>query len=199
MVQQTQEKDDAIYESDNPIISRAKSVAILLSERAQTVDRARELPIETVHDLHEAGLLTLNIPLVQGGLEADLATQMAVFEIIGGACASTAWCLGNHIATGSIVQNLLGGDSRPYIEAVVEEGAILAHAQIPAGTTRAVPGGMPRYRQGRRVPFRVASCPPVAFREFLAQGTLGFPEHPCRRSATRLDAYSGCTKPAGIP
>ena len=141
LVQQKQGKHYAIYGGDNSITSRAQSVAIRLSERAQAVDKARELPIETVHDLHEAGLLTLNIPLAQGGLEADLATQTAVFEIIGGACASTAWCLGNHIATGSIVQNLLGDDSRPYIEAVVEEGAILAHAQIPAGTTRAIPGG----------------------------------------------------------
>ena len=141
MVQQKQGKYDAIYGGDNPVISRTKSVAMRLSERARAVDKARELPVETVHDLHEAGLLTLNIPRVQGGLEADLATQTAIFEIIGGACASTAWCLGNHITTCLIVQNLLGEDSGPYIKAVVDEGAILAHAQVPAGTTRAIPGG----------------------------------------------------------
>lgn len=141
MVQQKQGKHDAIYGDDDRIISRAKSVAMRLSERARAVDKARELPVETVHDLHEAGLLTLNISRAQGGSEADLATQTAIFEIIGGACASTAWCLGNHITTCLIVQNLLGEDSGAYIKAVVEEGAILAHAQIPAGTIRVVPGG----------------------------------------------------------
>ena len=82
-------------------------------------------------DLHEAGLLTLTIPREFGGAEANLITQMAIYEIIGGACASTAWCLGNHNGTLSRIQGMLGDGSNPYIQSVVKEGAFIAHAAIP--------------------------------------------------------------------
>ncbi|MCH8800326.1 MAG: hypothetical protein IH963_05400 [Chloroflexi bacterium] len=41
--------------------------------------------------------MTVAIPRNLGGTEVDLVTQVAICEIIGGACASTAWVMGQHI------------------------------------------------------------------------------------------------------
>ena len=135
------EKPILFAEPDPDIVGRALNIAERLKQRAAEADRARELPVENMRDLHEAELLTLNIPLELGGSEADLITQMAVYEIIGGACASTAWCLGNHSVMCTRFQGMLGNGPNPYIQSVVKEGALIAHGAIPAGTTRAVNGG----------------------------------------------------------
>jgi 3-hydroxy-9,10-secoandrosta-1,3,5(10)-triene-9,17-dione monooxygenase len=141
MLQRNQETHEAIKESCIPMVERAKAVAIRLAQRAQAADQERELPPETLRDLHDRGLLTMSIPRAYGGTEVDLLTQMVVYEIIGGACASTAWCLGNHISMCTRLMGMLGEQSRPYIQSVVEEGAVIAHGAVPTGTTLPVPGG----------------------------------------------------------
>ena len=65
---------------DKDVLSRAQAVAGKLKERAFAVDRAREIPVETVRELHEAGLLTGSIPRSLGGTEIDLITLVAVLE-----------------------------------------------------------------------------------------------------------------------
>ena len=141
MSQNQQRLQKVIFEPDGQILERARVAAARLAERAYAVDQAREVPPESVRDLHEAGLLTMCLPRDQGGTEADLVTQFSVYEMIGGACGSTAWCLGNHNAVVERIQVTLGDRSRPYVQAMVEEGAALAQGIIPAGTTRAVPSG----------------------------------------------------------
>lgn len=91
------------------MLGRARAVAGKFKERASAVDRAREMPGYTVRDLHEAGLLAMSIPRSLGGTEADLATLVSVFEVLGAACASTTWCLVNHLAACSVAQRALGG------------------------------------------------------------------------------------------
>ena len=73
------------------LITNAQEIAPRLAQRAPVSESQRRLPVDTVEDLHRAGLLAMNIPLEQGGTEAELDTQLAVYETIGGACASTAW------------------------------------------------------------------------------------------------------------
>jgi alkylation response protein AidB-like acyl-CoA dehydrogenase len=107
------EKPILFAEPDPDIVGRALNISERLKQRAAEADRARELPVENMRDLHEAELLTLNIPLELGGAEADLITQMAVYEIIGGACASTAWCLGNHSVMCTRFQGMLGNGPNP--------------------------------------------------------------------------------------
>lgn len=141
MAQQQQEKTSLFGEAAQDIIERARDVAARLVKRASAADRERELPVENIQDLHESGMLTLAIPRELGGVEADLITQMTVYEIIGGACASTAWCLGNHGVMCTRLLGMMGNGSHPYVQSIVNEGALIAHGAIPAGTTRAVDGG----------------------------------------------------------
>ncbi len=54
-------------EASSEIIGRAYKVAAVLKERALAVDRAREIPVETVKELHRSGLLSISIPRAMGG------------------------------------------------------------------------------------------------------------------------------------
>ncbi len=123
------------------VVERARWAAARIAKRASVADKERVLAPETVRDLHEAGLLTLVIPREQGGTEADLVTQLAVYEVIGGACASTAWVLGNHSTLCTRAMGMMGAWSRHLIQTVVEDGAVISHGAIPAGTTHATSGG----------------------------------------------------------
>ena len=133
------------------VIERAREVATKLRERARAVDKDREIHVESVKDLHESGLLAMSTPRSMGGTEADLVTIVSVFEILASACASTTWCLVNHIAACSILQRCLGDRSETYLQAVVEEGAALGFGAVPSeAETRAVEGG---YISSGRWPF----------------------------------------------
>jgi len=127
--------------ADHEVIRKVNELAIRLARRAPEADRTRRLPQETVNELRNEGLLTLYIDATDGGLEATYPTQMQVTELVAAACASTAWCLINHSATVLMARSILGESARPYLEAVVHDGAILAHAQAPSGKAVPVPGG----------------------------------------------------------
>jgi len=141
MTQRIQAARSIMPKADQAIVEKALSLAEGFAQRASEADRARRLPPESVAELRQSGLLALNIPKGSGGLEANYATMMQVTEIFGAACASTAWCFLNHTATVLMSRALLREKSAPYIRQVVEEGAILAHAQAPSGKTEAAPGG----------------------------------------------------------
>ncbi|HMM50399.1 MAG TPA: acyl-CoA dehydrogenase family protein [Burkholderiaceae bacterium] len=67
-----------------------------IEPRAAEVDRSGQLPHGLVASLGEQGLLGLAVPARWGGIDSDLATFGACLEIVGRACASTAWVLLAH-------------------------------------------------------------------------------------------------------
>ncbi len=123
------------------LVRAAKQAAVRIAERAPEADRQRRVPEENIQDLHAAGLLTVAIPKELGGTEADLLTQVALYEIIGGACASTAWVMGNHSVLCTRAMGMMGERSHALIKDVVQNGALISHAAIPGGETRLAPGG----------------------------------------------------------
>ncbi|PKB63690.1 MAG: hypothetical protein BZY80_06040 [SAR202 cluster bacterium Io17-Chloro-G2] len=150
MTEKTKSSPHVSGASQSQLIENARELAPRLAERAPTAEAERRLPVETVQDLHRAGLLAMNIPLDQGGTEAELDTQLAVYEIIGGACASTAWVLGNHLVLCARIQGMMGDGAQPHIKDVAENGSVIAHAAVPGGTTRKADGG---FVTGGRWPF----------------------------------------------
>ena len=66
----------------------------LLRAAADRIEAARALPADVVAALHEARLFRLLLPRSLGGDELHLKTLAQVMEVIGGADASTAWCMG---------------------------------------------------------------------------------------------------------
>lgn len=127
--------------SQSKLIANAREIAPRLARRAPVAEAERRPSAETMRDLHQAGLLAMVIPLDQGGTEADLATQLEVYQVIGGACASTAWVLGNHLVLCTRLLGMLGAAAKPYIDDVTQNGMVVAHAAVPGGTTKAVDGG----------------------------------------------------------
>ena len=97
-----------MLEPRQDLVEAARKAALRIAGRAQEPDRTRRVPVENIQELHEAGLLTVAIPKEQGGTEADLVTQVALYELIGGACASTAWLMGNHSVLCTRSMGLMG-------------------------------------------------------------------------------------------
>ena len=130
-----------IIEPRQELVQAAKKAASRIAERAKETDRSRRIPVENIQDLHEAGLLTVAIPKEHGGTEADLVTQVTLYELIGGACASTAWLMGNHSVLCTRAMGLMGNASNWLIKDVVDNGSLISHAAIPGGDTKPTPGG----------------------------------------------------------
>jgi alkylation response protein AidB-like acyl-CoA dehydrogenase len=72
-------------------ILRARRLAPALRTRAETAERARAVPVETISDLESAGLLELTRPAMFGGAELGLSALVAVAAELAAACGSTAW------------------------------------------------------------------------------------------------------------
>lgn len=126
---------------DVGLVEKAKSLAVNLAQRASEDEKNGALHPETVQELHEAGILAMGIPRSLGGTEANLVTLMQVYETLAGACASTAWCVGNHTAAVRRLNEVMGEAAEPYLRAIVDEGAVVAHGVVPTGDTRPAPGG----------------------------------------------------------
>jgi alkylation response protein AidB-like acyl-CoA dehydrogenase len=81
---------DAVPEA----IARARGVVEFLNASAERIEAGRALPADVVAALHAARMFRLLLPRSLGGDELHLKTLAQVTEVIGGADASTAWCLG---------------------------------------------------------------------------------------------------------
>jgi alkylation response protein AidB-like acyl-CoA dehydrogenase len=86
----------AAHEPDKPTdaVARAHGVVELLRASADRIEAGRALPADIVAALHEARMFRLLLPRSLGGDELQLKTLAQVIEVIAGADASTAWCLG---------------------------------------------------------------------------------------------------------
>lgn len=75
-------------------VARARGLVDLLSASAERIEAGRALPADIVAALHEARLFRLLLPRSVGGDELHLKMLAQVIEVIAGADASTAWCMG---------------------------------------------------------------------------------------------------------
>ncbi|HEY4250230.1 MAG TPA: acyl-CoA dehydrogenase family protein [Roseomonas sp.] len=80
-------------DADDPV-ARARRVAPLIDAAAARIEAERELPPELLAALHEARLFRALLPKSLGGDEASPETYVRMMEVLAGADASTAWCIG---------------------------------------------------------------------------------------------------------
>jgi alkylation response protein AidB-like acyl-CoA dehydrogenase len=76
------------------VVNRAQGLVGVLRSSADRIEAARALPPDIVASLHQARLFRLLLPRSLGGDELHLQSLAEVMEVIGGADASTAWCMG---------------------------------------------------------------------------------------------------------
>ena len=76
------------------LVERARALAPLIQQEADEIERTRRLTEPVVSALLDNGMYRALLPKSLGGAEVPLTTFMQMQEVIAGADASTAWCLG---------------------------------------------------------------------------------------------------------
>ena len=117
---------------------RVHSMVPLLRERAATIEAERELTADVLEALHERELFRLTLPAHVGGHELPIPVLAAVTEIIAGADASTAWCLGQAFGCAMSAAFL---DEDAAREVFGPPDAVLAWGAGAQGTAVAADGG----------------------------------------------------------
>src|SRR5262245_13164258 len=76
------------------LVARARALAPRLRERAVAAERDRNIPLESVQEYIDAGLMRTIMPKRWGGYEHDheVAFDIAI-ELGKSTCGSSAWCL----------------------------------------------------------------------------------------------------------
>jgi hypothetical protein len=75
------------------LLDAVDEVRDVLAAGADAAEQMATLPKATVEALYESGLLFLKLPAGLGGAEADLVTQLDVFEAVTRIDTSAGWCL----------------------------------------------------------------------------------------------------------
>jgi alkylation response protein AidB-like acyl-CoA dehydrogenase len=123
-----------------------------IAGQAEQADRTRTVSADVIAAIKASDLLALSATKELGGLEATVGEIGAELEAVAGACASTAWCLWNHLC----VFHLFCGGLGP------------AHADLLAGIVRrhewvCFPGGAGSRVYGRPGPEGIVLEGPSAF------------------------------------
>ena len=124
--------DDRLWEE------RARSMTSLLLERTAAIEAERELAADVLDALHERELFRLALPAHVGGYELPVPVLAAVAEIIAGADASTAWCLGQAFGCAMSAAFIDEDTAREVFGAA---DAVLAWGAGPQGKATATGGG----------------------------------------------------------
>src|SRR4030095_1742652 len=74
---------------------RARGLVPALRERAAAAEAGREMPKETIEDLHRTGLFRFHQPRRWGGMELDFVALFDVPAEVARGCASTGWNVAN--------------------------------------------------------------------------------------------------------
>lgn len=121
------------------IIARAEALAPAIAARADSCERERRLPEESVADIVAAGLNRALQPAQYGGYQLSWDTQCAVSAILARACASHSW-----VSTVWADHNHMVGCFRPEAQDDIwgtNPDALVSSGLGPNGTATPVEGG----------------------------------------------------------
>ncbi|MDA1098678.1 MAG: acyl-CoA dehydrogenase family protein [Proteobacteria bacterium] len=119
-------------------LDNAHAVAAVLRCAAAQIEAERALPPQVVAAMHDGELFRLTLPRRHGGAELPLPRLTQVAEIIAGADASAAWCLGQ--ASGCAMSAAFM-DEAPAREVFDPRDAVLAWGAGVQGKAVATTGG----------------------------------------------------------
>jgi len=118
-----------MHELSEPQLSIVEEVARLTREkiapRAARYDREAINPVESWHDLWEAGFLAMAVPKEYGGMGLDMPTYVAGLRTIAKGCASTAMTVHMHSTVMRFIEALgTEAQRRRYYAEVTERGKL---------------------------------------------------------------------------
>jgi indole-3-acetate monooxygenase len=88
-------------EQNRPVdwVARARGLVPLIEAAADRIEAERRIVPDVVAALQEAGIFHMLLPPALGGGGADIVAFNQVIETVAAADASTAWCLGQQVAS----------------------------------------------------------------------------------------------------
>ena len=116
---------------------RVAPLAPLISSRSAEADRTRSLSSEVIAALKANDVMRLTAADSIGGLSGSIVDIGRELSMAAAACASTAWCLWNHLATFHAFCGLLGPANADLLEEVTRNHRWVC---LPAGAGTAVRG-----------------------------------------------------------
>ncbi|MGW0736216.1 acyl-CoA dehydrogenase family protein [Streptomyces sp. NPDC002851] len=129
---------DAEHLDAYDILTRARSAATVLRERAEDIEENRQLPADIVELLRDTGVFRMTMPADRGGPELTSAQQVEVIEAIAYGDASAAWCAMIGADSGIFAGYLDEGVARELFPRL---DTITAGFINPTGRAERVPGG----------------------------------------------------------
>jgi 3-hydroxy-9,10-secoandrosta-1,3,5(10)-triene-9,17-dione monooxygenase len=122
------------------LVGRARKLAPKLRERALKAERDRQIPLESVEEYIDAGLIHTLQPERWGGYEHDheVAFDIAI-ELGKSTCGSSAWCL-NYLTDHACMLALFPEEAQHDVW-TKNKAACIATSAAPTGTVTVVPGG----------------------------------------------------------
>jgi 3-hydroxy-9,10-secoandrosta-1,3,5(10)-triene-9,17-dione monooxygenase len=91
--------DQTLPADEQALLERARSLVMVLAERAAATNAARDVLAETIADYHRAGILRVLQPRRFGGHQLRFSLFSRIVETLAEGCASSAWVyavLGEH-------------------------------------------------------------------------------------------------------
>ena len=124
------------------LVERVKSLAPLIAQEADEIERTRRLTAPVVSALLENGLYRSLLPQSVGGHEAQPQVFMQMLEEVAKVDASTAWCLGQCSVCGMTAAYL---DLDVAREIYSDPHTIISWGPPNKHRAKAVPGGQRRH------------------------------------------------------
>jgi 3-hydroxy-9,10-secoandrosta-1,3,5(10)-triene-9,17-dione monooxygenase len=122
------------------LCARARDLIPVLHERAERTEGLRQLPPETIRDLHDTGLFRMLQPAALGGAELDFGALVDIGAILARGCASTAWNLTN-LASHHWMLAMFPEEAQDRIWNEDRDALIASSFIFPAGKARPASGG----------------------------------------------------------
>ncbi len=85
-----QRRDRATVRAE--LLANVAAIAPTLAAAIESEEREAQLSRASSDALHQAGILSMKVPAVLGGAEADLVTQFEVLEAVARISPAAAWC-----------------------------------------------------------------------------------------------------------
>jgi 3-hydroxy-9,10-secoandrosta-1,3,5(10)-triene-9,17-dione monooxygenase len=139
-VAETQSAPQAAIPSAADLVARARALAPRLHERAVKTERERNVPLESVREYIDAGLIRTIMPKRWGGYEHDheVAFDIAI-ELGRSTCGSSAWCL-NYLSDHAGILAHFPEEAQHDVWSR-DLDACVATSAAPTGKAEIAPGG----------------------------------------------------------
>jgi 3-hydroxy-9,10-secoandrosta-1,3,5(10)-triene-9,17-dione monooxygenase len=131
------------------LLARAEALVPVLRERAGRTEELRQLPDETIDDLHRSGLFRILQPRRVGGSELPFRSIVELVAVIARGCGSTGWVLAN-LAAHHWLLSMWPKRAQDEVWGASPDNLIGSALIFPRGRARRVDGG---YRVSGRWPF----------------------------------------------